>query len=29
MAKIINGTDDGSKAAIDGWLGKFAGFDIY
>lgn len=29
MAKILNGTDDASKAAIDGWLGKFAGFEIY
>ena len=29
MAKILTGTDDGSKAAIDGWLGRFGGFDIY
>lgn len=29
MAKILNGTDDASQAAIDGWLGKFAGFKIY
>lgn len=29
MAKILNGTDDASQAAIDGWLGKFAGFEIY
>lgn len=29
MAKILSGTDDASKAAIDGWLGKFAGFEIY
>ena len=29
MAKILNGTDDASQAAIDGWLGKFAGFKVY
>lgn len=29
MAKILTGTDDASQAAIDGWLGKFAGFKIY
>lgn len=29
IAKILTGTDDGSKAAIEGWLGRFGGFDIY
>lgn len=29
MARILNGTDDASQAAIDGWLGKFAGFKVY
>ena len=28
-AKILSGTEDAAKAAIEGWLGKFAGFEIY
>lgn len=29
MAKILNGTDDGANALIEGWLGKFAGFRVF
>ena len=29
MSKILNGTEDASKSAIEGWLGRFAGFDIF
>lgn len=28
-AKILSGTEDAAKAAIEGWQGRFAGFDIY
>ena len=29
QAKILGGTESGVNAVEDGWIGKFAGFDIY
>ena len=29
QAKILSATESGVDAAVDGWVGKFAGFDIY
>ena len=29
QAKILGGTESGVDAVVDGWIGKFAGFDIY